>query len=188
MHLKYSIIPAIVVALFLGNSSCSIVGNEGNPSKVVNMRINHFRQTGIGEALHLVYLVQENEDIGGEEWSFFYDEIEGFDYELGYVYDLKVRKVEIENPPMDGSSIKYILVNVRSKEKVAEDESFEIKLKWGGSNFVTGSNNNFYLLDEYAITCSGLCEELAEMLQNKDEVSGTFVHGDNQTLKLNSIQ
>ena len=188
MHLKYTIILVMGLAVFFGSNSCSIVGDGGNPLKTENMRINHFRQTGIGEGLHLVYLVQENEDIGGDEWSFFYDEIEGFDYELGYIYDLKVRKMVVENPPMDGSSIKYILVNVRSKEKVAEDESFEIKLKWGGSNFVTGSDNNFYLLDEYEIRCSDLCEELAEMLQNRDEVSGTFVHGDNETLQLNSVQ
>ncbi|MDX1542905.1 MAG: DUF4377 domain-containing protein [Christiangramia sp.] len=154
----------------------------------LNMRINHFKQTGIGEALQLVYLVQEDEAIGGEQWTYMYDEILGFDYEPGYIYDLKVRKETVENPPQDASSARYILISVRSKKKVSEDETFEIKLKWGGSNFVTGSKNNYYLLDEYEIICTDLCEELIQKLQNKDEVNGTFVHGGNETLKLISIE
>ncbi|MCM8570768.1 DUF4377 domain-containing protein [Gramella jeungdoensis] len=178
----------LIFLAFLGTNSCSMVGDVGNnQGELVDVRINHYRQTGIGEALHLVYLMQEGEGIGSENWSYLYEGIEGFDFELGYIYDLKARKVKVEDPPMDGSSIKYILVNVRSKKKVSEDETFEIKLKWGGSNFVTGSNNNFYLLDEYEIICSDLCEEFSQILQDRDEVRGTFVHGDSETLKLISI-
>ena len=63
-------------------------------------------------------LVQQGEKLCSEEWSYFYNEIEGFQYEEGYVYELKVRVEEIENPPTDGSSLRYILVEVISKEQV----------------------------------------------------------------------
>ena len=61
--------------------------------------------------------VQREDKLCSEEWSNFYDEIEGFQYEEGYVYELKVRVEEIENPPMDGSSLRYILIEVLSKKE-----------------------------------------------------------------------
>ena len=48
-------------------------------------------------------------------WLLFYGRIEGFDYEPGYEYVLDVKEERIENPPADGSSIKYILVKQISK-------------------------------------------------------------------------
>lgn len=50
-------------------------------------------------------------------WTNFYSNIEGFTYEPGYEYVLKVKTEKIENPPADGSSIKYILVKQVSKTK-----------------------------------------------------------------------
>ncbi|MFC7345754.1 DUF4377 domain-containing protein [Chryseobacterium zhengzhouense] len=50
-------------------------------------------------------------------WENFYSNIEGFTYEPGFEYTLKVRTEKIENPPMDGSSIRYILVKEISKVK-----------------------------------------------------------------------
>ena len=64
------------------------------------------------------YLVQEGNHVGTSIGAFFYDEIAGFQYEEGYVYTLKVRVVYVENPPADGSSGSYALVEIVSKEKV----------------------------------------------------------------------
>ena len=44
-------------------------------------------------------------------------EIQGFDYEEGFEYVLKVNQSNVENPPADGSSIEYILIEVLSKTK-----------------------------------------------------------------------
>jgi hypothetical protein len=52
-----------------------------------------------------------------DNWSNFYSNIEGFTYEPGFEYILKVKTEKIENPPADGSSIKYILVRQISKTK-----------------------------------------------------------------------
>lgn len=52
-----------------------------------------------------------------EEWTFFYDQIEGFTYEPGYEYVLEIKKDKIDNPPADHSSMKYTLVKEISKEK-----------------------------------------------------------------------
>ncbi|WP_228441024.1 DUF4377 domain-containing protein [Chryseobacterium phosphatilyticum] len=52
-----------------------------------------------------------------ESWTNFYSNIEGFTYEPGYEYVLKVKTEKIENPPADASSIKYTLVEQVSKTK-----------------------------------------------------------------------
>lgn len=54
---------------------------------------------------------------GEQNWRYWHSGIEGFDYEPGYEYVIRVRKENIENPAMDQSSIRYILVKVVSKKK-----------------------------------------------------------------------
>ena len=38
--------------------------------------------------------------------------IEGFDYQWGFVYELRVRETHIANPPADGSAIRTELLSV----------------------------------------------------------------------------
>lgn len=52
-----------------------------------------------------------------DSWGNFYSNIEGFTYEPGFEYVLKVKTEKIQNPPMDASSIKYTLVKQVSKTK-----------------------------------------------------------------------
>ncbi|RXM38438.1 hypothetical protein BOQ62_17625 [Chryseobacterium sp. CH21] len=51
------------------------------------------------------------------DWTNFYSKIEGFTYEPGYEYVLKVKTEKIANPPADASSIKYTLIEQVSKTK-----------------------------------------------------------------------
>lgn len=62
--------------------------------------------------------VQMGEKVGSQTWEYFYSPIEGFNYQPGYVYTLKVKTEPIKNPPADGSSVKYTLIEVVLKEKV----------------------------------------------------------------------
>ena len=55
---------------------------------------------------------------GTTDWTYLYDHIEGFDYEKGFFYKLKVEVKKIENPPADGSSLHYKLIEVLAKSKV----------------------------------------------------------------------
>lgn len=64
------------------------------------------------------YQAQENKIINENDWQYFCQSIEGFDgiYEEGYIYQISVNKIKIKNPPQDGSSVKYELIEVLSKE------------------------------------------------------------------------
>lgn len=55
-----------------------------------------------------------------EDYQLFYSSIEGFDYEPGYDYELLVQKTPVDNPPADGSSIQWTLVEVVSKLPASE--------------------------------------------------------------------
>ncbi len=49
------------------------------------------------------------------EYTLFYDQIEGFEYEAGYDYTLKVKEEKVENPPADAADFRWILVEIVSK-------------------------------------------------------------------------
>lgn len=53
------------------------------------------------------------------EPQFFYSQIEGFEFEPGYSYALRVRIEPVANAPADASSLKYTLIEILSKEPVA---------------------------------------------------------------------
>ena len=48
-------------------------------------------------------------------WEAFGDPIEGFDFEPGFFYELRVRRVSIADPPADASSYRWILLELVNK-------------------------------------------------------------------------
>ena len=91
---------------------------EPGLSESVNMRVNSYTVDCVGEMEGICLLVQEGDMIGTENWEnfYYYNSIEGFTYEPGFVYGLMVNKTEEENPQAGASSIKYELVKIVSKE------------------------------------------------------------------------
>jgi len=89
--------------------------NSKTPEKTETMTVQHYKVPCQGESVQLCYLVKMQ---GQTDWEYSYDEIQGFEYEWGYVYTLEVNKTTIDNPPQDGSSITIQLVKVLKKEAV----------------------------------------------------------------------
>ncbi|MEC7807830.1 MAG: DUF4377 domain-containing protein [Gemmatimonadota bacterium] len=48
-------------------------------------------------------------------WETFDDPIEGFNFEPGFFYELRVRRVSIADPPADASSYRWILLELVNK-------------------------------------------------------------------------
>ena len=65
-------------------------------------------------------LVKENPE---DDYKYFYSQIEGFEFEPGYEYELRVLVTPVENAPADASSLQYTLVEVVSKEPVAAESA-----------------------------------------------------------------
>lgn len=70
-----------------------------------------------GEGPMLCMQVREAES---EEWTLFYGRIEGFSYEEGYAYELRVNTEEVKAPPADRPSRKVRLVEIVSKTKASK--------------------------------------------------------------------
>lgn len=54
--------------------------------------------------------VYRGEEVADAEWENFYANIEGFEFEEGYLRRVKVKTEEVSNPPADASSLRYVLV------------------------------------------------------------------------------
>lgn len=63
-------------------------------------------------------LVQKAKTIEENNWQNFYSVIEGFDFEAGYIYKLKVKeeKLPLDQVPADASSVKYTLIKELEKQ------------------------------------------------------------------------
>jgi hypothetical protein len=70
----------------------------------------------VGEGERKCLQVRASED---EAWRNFYAEIEGFDYEPSFAYELRVEVTPDPQPPADGSSLRYRLLEVVSKTRHA---------------------------------------------------------------------
>ncbi|MEO7979032.1 DUF4377 domain-containing protein [Flavobacterium sp.] len=161
--------------------SCS--NDDENSSRIINMRINHYQNTGIALSPVLTLLAQEDNAIGTTNWSRFYNAIEGFNYVPGKIYNLSVRVEKITDPPADGSSLRYILLEVKSTQEVNNETPFDVDLKINGQNFVT-TNSGYKLLNQIEIDCNTFCTQLDLDLHNKSSVIGTFKRNSDNKMQL----
>jgi hypothetical protein len=102
-------------------------GGEGSESTVEEgkdeartLYVAHFRVDCVGVAPMKCLQVRDTPEA---EWRMFYDQIQGFDYEEGYDYELRVRTEQVDNPPADASSIRWILEEVVSKTAASSEEN-----------------------------------------------------------------
>lgn len=77
--------------------------------EVVTLYVGPEQVDCVGVAPQTCLLVRESAEA---EYSYFYSSIEGFEYEPGYNYELLVEKIPVENPPADGASIQWRLIEV----------------------------------------------------------------------------
>lgn len=89
--------------------------------ETIKMRVKDQRVSCTGVAPMECLEVKIGKD---KDWSYFYDEIEGFDYEPGYVYKLKVERTKRKgNLPADASVYTYKLKKMVCKKKVKASAS-----------------------------------------------------------------
>lgn len=113
----YRLILALLAATFM-TVSCNIT----KPTAVFTIASMDVNCEGIGSQKCL--LIKKE---GQTDWQFFHGNIEGFNYEVGNEYVLKVREEIVHNSPADASSIRYTLLKEISKTKKTSDNLPETK-------------------------------------------------------------
>ena len=119
-------------------------------------------------------------------WQNYYNDIEGFKYEEGYEYEILVNKKVIENPPADGPSFVYKLVNVVKKtptmvisqnyrEMLDQKEFYLKRIRVDNKlkNFTDGQNVyiKFNLNDNIVTGMDGCNSYSGNVIINKDSIS-----------------
>lgn len=112
----------------LGMVLFSYSGTYASKAERVIMQIKSERADCVGVGAQKCYWVKYQ---GEDQWQLFYEQIEGFDFEEGYQYVLKVKRTQKKHVPTDASAYVYRLIKTISKEKVeAGIWSYIKKNKW----------------------------------------------------------
>jgi heat shock protein HslJ len=106
-----------VVAILL--AACSPFG--GAATKTVY--VGPYQADCEGVAPQKCLLVKEDP---ADDWSFYYGQIEGLDYEAGYEYELRISEEKVNNPPPDAPAIRWTLIEVVSKMRSLEGTTWKL--------------------------------------------------------------
>ena len=105
---------ALLVGAVLGCGGRA--GGTEPADRVLQLEVAEAKVPCVGVGPQECLRVRERAD---GEWQLFYDAIVGFDYVAGYRYILRVVRRPVRNPPADGSSAEYRLLDVISKTRVS---------------------------------------------------------------------
>jgi hypothetical protein len=109
-HRDSLLVRAITIAALALLSAC---GNLFGPNeRVVTMDIAPQLVACVGVAPQQCLRVREHPDTA---WTLFYTGIEGFQFEPGFEYTIRVAVRRISDPPADGSSLAYRLLSILRK-------------------------------------------------------------------------
>ncbi|MDR7129674.1 heat shock protein HslJ [Algoriphagus sp. 4150] len=135
---------------------CTVLGVVGcenqSDSKTETWWINSAKIDCVGVGPMSCLQIQRGSEIDPEGWEFFYSDIQGFDYEPGNIYQIKLKITDKEAPiPADASSQNYELVEILSKE---QDPALRLTNIWkvtkvGGLENPTGFKNKEALTFEF---------------------------------------
>lgn len=129
MKSRFSLLSMIVLVALLGVlAACSPAGSgpeqgaaeatlpaEAAQPETVTLFVGPELAECTGVGPQMCMLVKDAPDA---EYTFFYNQIEGFTFEPGYEYELLVEVTQVANPPADGSSLSYRLVEVVNQTPV----------------------------------------------------------------------
>lgn len=113
MSFATKLTPVILLILLVFTIGC------GRDSNIETLIIGPYTETCQGFIEQQCYLEFNEEH---QEWHFFYESIQGFDFEPGYIYTLKVRLEDRGTEIQDVGRYAYHLVEVLSKEEASVDE------------------------------------------------------------------
>lgn len=101
--------------LFLGATAALLLSacqNAPAPSQGETLYVNSQLVHCVGVGPMKCMQVRSDEQ---QPWTLFYQQIEGFQFEPGYRYQLTVSKERLTNVPADAPSLRYQLIEVVSK-------------------------------------------------------------------------
>jgi hypothetical protein len=109
-HLIRSLVSSLFALTVLFASGCSV--STAPREDVLTLEVAGSRVPCVGEAQMQCLQVRSSADA---PWGLFYESIEGFTWEPGYRYTLRVARRVVVDPPADGSSAAFRLLEILAK-------------------------------------------------------------------------
>lgn len=119
MRKRTSVVLAGVV-IVLAAAACD--DGTGGPEAGVEKEVlvAHFVSDCVGVGPQQCLNVRESTE---DDWTLWYDPINGFEHEAGYDYRLMISETHVADPPADASSIRWTLIEVLEKTPVVTSET-----------------------------------------------------------------
>ena len=114
-----------------------IAPSSENGGETMTLFVGPNREPCVGVAPQVCFQVKETPE---GDYTLFYGDIQGFEFEPGYEYELLVEKTTIPNPPADASSLQYSLVEIVSKTPAATTATLE-GTTWQLIAYLDGAGN-----------------------------------------------
>ena len=166
-------IKRIVGTFILAALTASCGSDSDNDTQVTqqSMMFLSQQQVCIGEA-QLLCLVQPK----AETTELFYGNIEGFSYQWGHSYEIKVN-VSKQQPNADDTEFRYTLVSVVSDVEDALGTTYDLKLVELLETTITKDASGYYFLGK-PFTCAADtdCDALVAMNNSGGLVNLTFAY------------
>lgn len=163
-------------------------------AEIVTLTFTHYRTLSFQELLTTPILLPVSIENGNTSMNAYYRFVEGFDYDPGFDYELRVAKSAVENPLQDASSIRYQLLEVVSKIEGSTIESFDVFLGSTIGNVTEYYTTEdpifgFQLSNTIPINCGGMCDAMLETIPDGNTfLFGTFTRNtDNSYTLINTF-
>ncbi len=125
----------------------------------------------VGVAPQKCMQVKTNPD---DDYSFFYDTIDGFEYEEGYEYELRVLVEPVQDPPADAPALTYTLIETVSKTPITTEQPAVGEIEVGGELTLVGPT---WLLDSYVDLAGQVAQTMPDsrvtIVFEPDQVAGS---------------
>lgn len=121
------------------------------------------------------------------------DYIQGFNFEWGYAYKLKIEETKLKAPPEDGSDTNHKLIKVLSKTRVADTTQFSLSLQRNvylgpgeqESSFNKLNDSTYRYFDKIdMIVPDYLKNDFNKIIENGIDRKGIFVFTNDRRIKL----
>ncbi len=148
-----------------------------NAGSVAYLRIKHHLVECEGYQVSHCMLIQRE---GSSEWTYFYDQIEGFQYQWGVEYEMLVHTQTVATELADVSDRRYSLLEVISETTRESGETFTYTSRHSHDRIVEIAHREFSLLGNKMFTCTeDNCNALRSAIEQNHSLVLSFQHNAN---------
>jgi hypothetical protein len=160
--------------VFLAVVAVGAVGSSCDSGHMETLVVLEQRVGCQGEGPRLCLLVESS---AADFPHAFYSDIEGFTFEWGHVYTLEVWVEKVQNPPADGSSLRYQLRAILSESTVEPGTTFEISFDSSlVHDYSPEEQSGLLWHDARSFVCAdaSVAADLERLLQEAGTLEATF--------------